>query len=267
MKKKIEKQFSALDGNQKCTDCSSVLTKDNCVKNRPMCKDCYNKKCKEYKQSNKEKVSASHKKYYNDHKEKIAEYYKDHYKTNKDTYMENNKKWRSENKEKIREKENELFRNNPSKRLIRNYRSRIWDALKRFKGKENRTLKYLDCDIPFFKKWLEYNFTDKMTFDNYGTYWHVDHVIPCTKFDLSKPEEINHCFRWTNLQPLKAKTNISKQNRIDNVEVISHYLKVNIFAEENNIDIPEFNYEPYLIKEDYDYDLEDSENEENEIEV
>jgi len=89
-----------------------------------------------------------------------------------------------------------------------------------------------------------------MTWDNYGTYWHVDHVIPCSKFDLSYDENISHCFRWTNLQPLTGLENIKKQNRIDNVEVISHYKIVDMFAEENNIDIPDFNYEKYLVNDD-----------------
>ena len=38
------------------------------------------------------------------------------------------------------------------------------------------------------------NFTEEMTFENYGPYWHVDHVIPCSKFDLSNDENIGNCF-------------------------------------------------------------------------
>lgn len=74
---------------------------------------------------------------------------------------------------------------------------------------------------------------------------------------LSKDENITHYFRWTNLQPLTSPENIMKQNRIDNVKVISHYMIVDIFAEENNIEIPDFNYEEYLVNDDDSCECED----------
>lgn len=52
-----------------------------------------------------------------------------------------------------------------------------------------------------------------MTWDNRGKVWHVDHMVPCTSFDLSNPEEQRRCFHFTNLQPLFASENISKGNK------------------------------------------------------
>ena len=50
-----------------------------------------------------------------------------------------------------------------------------------------------------------------MTWENHTpTGWHVDHIIPCAAFDLSKPEEQRKCFHYTNLQPLWAIDNIRK---------------------------------------------------------
>ena len=250
VKEKLSKQYNTFDGTKKCSNCQKVLTLENCTKNRPTCKECYNAKCNDYKKNNHEKVSENHKEYYEANKEKIAKYYKKHYVDNKDTYMENNRNWRKSNREHIRNHENNRNHHNPILRLKKSCRTRIWQALKDHNGKQDRTVKYLDCDIGFLKKWLEYKFTKQMTWDNYGTYWHVDHVIPCSKFDLSYDENISHCFRWTNLQPLTGPENIMKQNRIDNVEVISHYKIVDMFAEENNIDIPDFNYEKYLVNDD-----------------
>lgn len=50
-----------------------------------------------------------------------------------------------------------------------------------------------------------------MSWDNYGMYgWHIDHIKPCSSFDLSNPAEQKICFHYTNLQPLWAKENLSK---------------------------------------------------------
>ena len=61
-----------------------------------------------------------------------------------------------------------------------------------------------------------------MTWDNHGNgwygngmnQWHIDHIIPCASFDLSKEEEQYRCFHYTNLQPLWAYDNLSKGNKI-----------------------------------------------------
>jgi len=255
---KLSDKYSTFDGTKKCSACDKVLTLDNCVKNRPMCKDCYKAKTNDYKKNNKEKVSQSHKEYHQANKEKIAEYYKGHYKENKDTYLKNNQKWRSENREHIRKKENERLRTDFSFRLRKNCRTRIYQALKGIRGKTHHSIEYVDCDVEFLKKWLEYNFEDGMTFDNYGPYWHVDHVIPCAKFDLTDPNEIAHCFHWVNLKPMKGSENMSKHADIDNIEILSHYQTAEVFAVENNIEIPDFDFEKY-------FEIDD--NEDNEIEL
>lgn len=228
---------------RKCTYCSIVLNQDNQVKNRPNCKSCYNANCKKYKQANKDKVTENNKLYYEANKEKIADYYKDHYIKNKDTYMENNRKWRKENRAIINDKANERFRTNPTARLVKNTRTRISKCLK---GHSLQSIDLVDCDISFLKKWLKSQFDKNMTFENYGTYWHVDHVIPCSLFNLTNDDEIKYCFRWTNLQPLEGKENMSKQNNIDKDEVIQHYKKVKNYATKHNITIPDFDYTKYF---------------------
>jgi hypothetical protein len=103
---------------------------------------------------------------------------------------------------------------NPINRLITNYRSRINNAIKEnTKGKS--TKKLIGCSIKFLKSYLESKFTKGMSWKNYGYYgWHIDHIKPCSKFDLSKKSEQQKCFHYTNLQPLWMKDNLKKYNNI-----------------------------------------------------
>jgi hypothetical protein len=241
VKTTLAKQYSE-NIERKCSSCDILLNSENMVKNRPICKICYNSKCKTYKQMNKAPIAKRNKIYHEANKEQIAEYYKDHYKENKDTYMKNNRKWREENRDIINAKANERFKNDPIARLKRNARTRIWDALK----SSRCSLKLIDCDISFLKNWLEYNFTKDMTFENYGSYWHVDHVIPCSLFDLTNETEINNCFRWSNLQPLEAHANMSKHDNLDKKEVIEHYKKVTEFATLHKITLNDFDFTKYF---------------------
>lgn len=99
----------------------------------------------------------------------------------------------------------------PTFRITDNLRRRINAAMRGIGIKRNK--KSLDLlgvpDMEFFWNYLEKKFKKGMTRKNYGQ-WHIDHIIPCFAFDLSKEEEQMKCFHYTNLQPLWASENLSK---------------------------------------------------------
>ena len=64
-------------------------------------------------------------------------------------------------------------------------------------------------DWPSLKEHLENQFTESMTWDNYGE-WHIDHIQPLSKFNLSDDKQLNIACHYTNLQPLWAEDNIRK---------------------------------------------------------
>ena len=68
------------------------------------------------------------------------------------------------------------------------------------------------------KEHLEKQFESWMSWDNYGKYgWHIDHKIPVSAFNFEKPEDIDFkkCWALKNLQPLAARENIKKGNKLN----------------------------------------------------
>jgi len=102
---------------------------------------------------------------------------------------------------------------NPRNRAVRNLRRRIRGALNGQYCSEH-TVELLGCSSEEFRDHLEAGFTDGMTWDNYGE-WHIDHIVPCAKFDLTQESHRRRCFHWSNMQPLWAHDNLSKKADTD----------------------------------------------------
>ena len=170
---------------------------------------------------NKELISNYNKKYKAENKEIIDKYNHDYNKLNRDAIQKRHTVY-------LREKR----KNDPVYKISVICRNRI---KKLIKG-EHKTSKLIDCTKDFLIKWLQSNFTPEMTFENHGSYWHVDHVIPCKYFDLTNEKQLKMCFHWSNLQPLKAITNLSKKDTLNKEEIKNHWLKINDFIIINNIE-------------------------------
>jgi len=113
-----------------------------------------------------------------------------------------NKTYNKKHREKLTKKYLEKRKKDPVFKILTILRGRIVDVLKGH-SKSDTTISMLGCTIKEFWIHLEKKFTKGMTRENHGE-WHVDHIIPCASFDLSKPEEQAKCFHYTNLQPLRA---------------------------------------------------------------
>ena len=97
-------------------------------------------------------------------------------------------------------------------KIIHTIRVRIKDVL-RGHSKSDSTINMLGCTINELWKHLESTFKPGMTKENHGL-WHVDHIIPCSSFDLSNPKEQARCFHYSNLQALWAHENLSKGSKV-----------------------------------------------------
>ena len=127
------------------------------------------------------------------------------------------KKYFKKNKEKIYKHINERYHSDPQYKLRVNLRTRLGTFLRQKNVRKSiSALKLLGADIDFVKKYLENQFEPGMTWDNWSLHgWHIDHIRPLSKFDLTKIEEQKKAFHYTNLQPLWAKDNLKKGDKIE----------------------------------------------------
>lgn len=164
-------------------------------------------------QRNKKNHSAKMKIWRDNNKERIKQLVKNWYENNKERVSKRAKIWYKNNKDRIAANIRHKRKVNPTFRLTANLRRRTLLALKG-KNKSASTMVLLGIpNIEFLWVYLEKLFKPGMTRENHGK-WHVDHIKPCSSFDLTKPSEQRECFHYTNLQPLWASENLSKGNRI-----------------------------------------------------
>lgn len=185
-------------------------------------------KQKEYRVLKKDLISEKNKSYYLKNKATINKKQKEWYKNNKDSRNKSIINYRLKNKEKLKKYQKKWFQENKviicekiklkykaddNLRVSRNLRARLYHLLKKQKAtKKNKTLKYLGCSFIYFKSHIEKSFKDGMNWENYGK-WHIDHIRPISKFDLTKEKNIFKAMNYKNLQPLWARDNIIKSNK------------------------------------------------------
>ncbi len=95
-------------------------------------------------------------------------------------------------------------------KILCNLRTRLYQSLKG-QQKVNTTRFLMGCSREYILDYIESQFDDEMSWNNYGrTGWHIDHIKPCCCFDLSNIEEQKKCFHYSNLRPFWANDNINK---------------------------------------------------------
>ena len=189
----------------------------------------------------REKISKARSKYANEEDRQIGklkqmkEYRRLHYleqiKKQKDYYYAHQQKILAEKKlyGKRTRKARNLYQKNKKKvdiqyRLKTNLTSSLWSAVKKGKNSGKRggsAIKNLGCTISELIIHLEKQFKLGMTWNNWSINgWHIDHIIPLDYFNLTDLEEVKKACHYTNLQPMWAKENIVKSNKVLNASKI-----------------------------------------------
>ena len=170
------------------------------------CLECKAKYFAAYYRKNSDKIKDTAKNYRKNNPDKIAQWEED----NREHRREWKKQWINKNRERINADERERRKTDHCYKIKKNLRRRLNEVVKQ---KADKTMTILGCSVHQLMKHLEAKFTAGMSWDNYGD-WHIDHILPCASFDLTKEEEQRKCFHYSNLQPLWAADNIRKGDKV-----------------------------------------------------
>lgn len=99
----------------------------------------------------------------------------------------------------------------PELRVRKNLRRRL-NSIVRKQQRPHSIIDLVQCTLEELKSHIELLFIPGMSWENYGE-WHIDHIKPCSLFDLTDPEQQKMCFHYSNLQPLWAEDNVRKSNK------------------------------------------------------
>jgi hypothetical protein len=211
-----------------CKSCQKIKSKqwglDNPEKKR--------KSNKKWKVNNLEKVKESQKRcskrYRLKHSEEIQKKLKNYYIKNPEETKKRSRQWVLDNPERQKENHKNWHLNHPGydnkysknrratdpifklKCILRN---RIKSVLKGVYKSVN-TEKLLMCSWEEARNHIKSKFKPGMSWDNHGLVWEIDHIIPCSFFNLEDPVELYMCCRWQNLQPLTIEENRKKFDNI-----------------------------------------------------
>jgi len=176
-------------------------------------------KQRDYEKKNKDLRALYRKKYREANKESIKEKARERYDSDPERFRGRQREYYKKNREQVIAYNNEYYRErkrvDPTFKMKCYMRSRVRNAIVLNKGtKADKTFELVGCTAEDLKSHLEEQFTEGMTWENYGS-WHVDHIKPCASYDLSLDSEQKACFNYSNLQPLWAEDNLKKADKYE----------------------------------------------------
>ena len=199
-------------GKKFCKKCGQLKTFDEFYKaynktngscTQSVCIDCWTDRNKEYFQENKQNLMIKMKQYKCD---------------NFDKWIKTRRKW-----ERNKYNTDILFK------LKKNMGTLTYLALRQNKSRESWE-NIVGYTVEVLKQHLESQFDDKMTWNNYGSYWQIDHIVPIAAFNFTSYEDeaFKKCWSLQNLRPLHSLDNSSKGDVISeewgNVELAKELL-------------------------------------------
>lgn len=210
MEKKIYNQIYYQENRERELKRVRIYRQLNAEKIKERRRKWYKKYGKGYRKKHLKAIRKSARKYARSHKKPYSWSEK-----NKEYQQRYRLKYKEKIAQKRRIKFHERLSNDVNFHLIWLLRSRVMIAIKKqLADKAYKTIELLGCLIQTAREHIENQFNNEMTWENHGKLWEIDHRIPISSFDLTKPENQKKAFHWTNLQPLIKQENRSKGSKL-----------------------------------------------------
>jgi len=151
--------------------------------------------------------------YQRENQERRNKQQKERYQRNKKEFNRKRREYRKKNKEAISEYWKHRYETDELFRLTVLSRGRMTKIFLRKKYSKNESTKnIIGLEWEELKLYIEAMFTEGMTWENYGSEWHIDHIYPLSR--AKNEEHLKELCHYSNLQPLWAEDNLSKGNKI-----------------------------------------------------
>ncbi|MBB1283341.1 hypothetical protein HRH25_03070 [Flavisolibacter sp. BT320] len=96
---------------------------------------------------------------------------------------------------------------------------RKWQiALRRYvldQHKSTAYAPYFGLDNNKFREWIEGQFTNGQSWDNFSEKWQFDHILPVAYFDFTKEEDLRICWNFINIRVAKTGKEEQREARLD----------------------------------------------------
>lgn len=103
--------------------------------------------------------------------------------------------------------------------LIKFREKRRWQvAFRRYVIEKKSSLQYapfFGLSIETYRKWIELQFAGGLNWNNFGSAWQFEHILPVSYFDFENKEDLKLCWSFINIRVEALETNNISENRID----------------------------------------------------
>ncbi|MEO7048351.1 MAG: hypothetical protein ABI091_23840 [Ferruginibacter sp.] len=82
---------------------------------------------------------------------------------------------------------------------------------------------YFGLPIEDFRKWIEIQFTNDLSWDNFAESWQFDHIVPVAYFDFALEEDLRLCWNFINIRVESINDNKNRGQRIDVLAVKPYF--------------------------------------------
>ena len=184
-------------------------------KPKSQCKECDKERSRIQKELKENENKIVRDKWREENKERLYKKSNQWNKDNREIMNISAKKYREANRDKIRQDKNrqrkELEAKDPLSLMKRRLRNRTGTAFRRMSWNKKGTVDLLGAEYQVVFDRITSLFTEGMSWEN-RELWHIDHIIPLDS--ATTEEELIKLCHYTNLQPLWAKDNLIKSNKI-----------------------------------------------------